>query len=352
MCLKFRAVIDSFQIVQVPILKMVRKKRLSSEEIGKIMAYRDLGLNYTQIGHRINRSRDVIRDYLKNPEDYGKKKSPGRPRVFDERQERQILRSVTQNNRTSVKKICADNQISLKHVRTVQRIFQKSEYFGWKKVERKPALTPLHKRARLEFATNNLDRNWSKVVFSDEKKFNLDGPDSLDYEWIDSRAPVRQKARRVAGGGSVMVWGAIGYLGKPNLAIVSGRMNSAMYCEMLRQHMVPHFRQICGRGGIFQQDNAPSHRSKFTLDWLRRQRIKVLAWPALSPDLNIIENLWSDLVRLVYENGRQFSTEIELSEAIHQAWGRIEQTKVENLYDSMRNRLLDVISHHGGATKY
>lgn len=179
-----------------------------------------------------------------------------------------------------------------------------------------------------------MDLNWSKVVFSDEKKFNLDGPDGLDFEWVDSRAPVRQKVRRVAGGGMVMVCGAIGYFGKPPLAIVSGRMNSVMYCEMLKQHLVPHFRQISGRGGVFMQDNAPSHKAKRTIAWLRRQKIKVLTWPALSPDLNIIENLWSDLVRLVYENGRQFYSEMELTEAIHLAWERIDQTRVVNLYDS------------------
>lgn len=128
---------------------MGRKSRLSSEEIGQIKAYHDLGPNYAQIGRRINRSKNVVRNYLRNPDNYGKKSSPGRPRVFDERPERQILRSVTENNQTSIKKICQDNLISLKQVCTVQRIFQKNEFLVGKRFNANLAL--LHVTRKPDF---------------------------------------------------------------------------------------------------------------------------------------------------------------------------------------------------------
>src|SRR6185437_2649035 len=43
---------------------------------------------------------------------------------------------------------------------------------------------------------------------------------------------------------------------------------------------------------IFQQDNAPSHKAKITKETLQRLGIQTFRWPANSPDLNPIENVW------------------------------------------------------------
>ena len=45
-----------------------------------------------------------------------------------------------------------------------------------------------------------------------------------------------------------------------------------------------------------------------SMTFLRDRGVKLLDWPALTPDLNPIENLWGIVARQVYDGGRQFET--------------------------------------------
>ena len=71
----------------------------------------------------------------------------------------------------------------------------------------RPRLSPQHKLARLEFARKHQtwDNEWKNVMFSDKKKFNLDGPDGYKYFWADKNMPESMYSRRQNAGGGVMV---------------------------------------------------------------------------------------------------------------------------------------------------
>ena len=76
--------------------------------------------------------------------------------------------------------------------------------------------------------------------------------------------------------------------------------------------------------------------------------------PPHSPDINIIENLWSVISERVYSTGlisNLRELELRIKEAIHY----LVETKLEittRLYDSIKSRLCEVIFRKGERIKY
>nr|CCA26117.1 PREDICTED: similar to predicted protein putative [Albugo laibachii Nc14] len=62
----------------------------------------------------------------------------------------------------------------------------------------------------------------------------------------------------------------------------------------------------------FQQDGASCHRARDTIVFFKDQGVIVVEHPALSPELNPIENLWGVLARAVYRDGHQFMSKNDL----------------------------------------
>ncbi len=92
---------------------------------------------------------------------------------------------------------------------------------------------------------------------------------------------------------SLMVWGCISAYDMGSLHVLEGTMNAERYIKVLEQHMLPSRRRLFqGRPCVFQQDNTKPHTAAITTAWLRSRRVRVLNWPACSPDLSPIENIW------------------------------------------------------------
>ena len=55
---------------------------------------------------------------------------------------------------------------------------------------------------------------WHNVIWSDEKKFNLDGPGGFSYYRHDLRKEEEIFSIRRQGGSSVMIWASFDWTGK------------------------------------------------------------------------------------------------------------------------------------------
>lgn len=229
-----------------------------------------------------------------------------------------------------------------------------------KKPKKSCPLTALHRKKRLDWVAANLKTNFENVLFTDECRATLDGPDGWASGWVLHQHEVKTRSRRQQGGGGVMIWaGIIGdqVLG-PFMVEKGVKLNSEAYCSLLNQNFFPWYKKLTPskkRSFIFQQDNAPSHVSQHTMDYLRKKGIgepKIMVWPPNSPDLNPIENYWSILKREVYSNRRQFSTLGELWQGIEAAASSIPSSSVLNLTKSMDRRLLSCQGAKGYRIKY
>ena len=149
-----------------------------------------------------------------------------------------------------------------------------------------------------------------------------------------------------------MFWGAIDYDGAILLHPVEDTVNSEVYCEFIRTFMLPYFeeKKKLGIPVRFQQDGASSHTSTKTMEELSGMGITLFPHPSQSPDLNIIENLWS-LLKKSLQNYTIRSRE-QLQELAIQEFLDTPAQYVRKLYESLGRRYKAVIRANGGSTSY
>lgn len=130
-------------------------------------------------------------------------------------------------------------------------------------------------------------------------------------------------------------------------------MDRYMYLNILQETMVPYAESSLSLTWKFMHHNDPKHTAKLIKEFLTEEQVEVIKWPAQSPDLNPIENLWDQLeVDVRRKNRDKFKNNDVLFAALLQAWNEISGDVIKNLIESMPKRCQAVIKSKGYATKY
>lgn len=102
----------------------------------------------------------------------------------------------------------------------------------------------------------------------------------------------------------------------------------------------------------FQDDNAPIHRAQIVQEFKVQNNMHSMVWPAQSPDLDIIENIWLRLKRELKNGNETFMCKNQLEAAIRRIWVNNPTDYVQSLYRSIPRRIHRVLRSKGYITKY
>ena len=112
---------------------------------------------------------------------------------------------------------------------------------------------------------------------------------------------------------------------------------------------MPTIRQIAGDHFIFQQDSAPAHRARDTVDFLRRSTPQFIIpdlWPPNSPDLNPVDyKIWGVMQDRVYKTAIRGLN--DLKRRLIAEWSGLQQSIVDDAVDQWRKRLYYCVETSG-----
>ena len=213
--------------------------------------------------------------------------------------------------------------------------------------------------ARLSFAegcSRWSEDDWARVLFSDETHFYL-GHHGREYVNRPVGAALDPKYTRKDNEqlkGKVTLWGCICAKGLGHAELYDESLTAHRYQSILAlnlQSSAEAFWPGRDRGQWwFQQDGASPHTAGTSQVWFHNHGIDVIDWPAWSPDLNPIEELWNDLKVRVYS--RHAHSMEELERYVTEEWAATDLGFISHICRSMPHRLQLVIENHGHKIPY
>ncbi|GBN06131.1 hypothetical protein AVEN_222593-1 [Araneus ventricosus] len=118
-----------------------------------------------------------------------------------------------------------------------------------------------------------------------------------------------------------MVWAGISLGYRTDLHIYRrGSVTAVRYRNEVLNPIVKLYAAAVGPSFVLMDDNASPHTAAIVDDFLESEGIARMEWPAYSPDLNRIENLWDALDRAVRRRFPPPATLRDLETALQEEW--------------------------------
>jgi len=328
-------------------------KQHGNEARAQVVALRQAHHSYAQIERQLHvpgRTARRIWSSFKLTNSWASKHRLGRPPKLTRIQRDSIARKLGNKRTGTLRKATLAARATGVAVSksTVHRLAHLAG-LQYRKRRPKPLLTAAHKLARLRFARRRWTmQDWKRTVFCDESgiRLYLDTPGA----WVrDGEEPDPKDTKKYQP--SIKVWAAVSWNGKTNLIKVEKNMRADNYIDLLRTELLPWANAAHPAGWKLLHDGDGSHTAAKTRKWIKDEKMDVIdPWPAHSPDLNIIENVWGMLKeRLGYLDIRSID---ELWRSAQSVWNQIGLQEVRNCVESMPRRLRAVVEAQGGHTKY
>lgn len=334
---------------------MGRNKHCTEDERKIVQTMRNHGKSLREIGKNLGRSLHFVQNALSKKQT---RETRGRPHKTSSETDRRIVVMAKKDPFMSSRAISAaiGNEVS---AQTVRRRLLQAKLPG--RIARKvPLMRKQNIKMRLQFAREHLpwsgcegEKKWRNILWSDETKINLFGndcqrnvrrPKGKEFHVKYTKKTVKH------GGGNIMVWGCFSWNGVGPIYRIESTMNADGYRGILENVMLPYASENMPLSFTFQQDNDPKHKSRLVTNWFSQNNVRVLSWPSQSPDLNPIENLWSELKKRLSKE--VFKNKDDLWEKTQKIWYDIPLETCQKLISSMPRRMQKLVQNRGGCTGY
>ena len=257
----------------------------------------------------------------------------GRPRGTNPRTDRFItlthLRRRFQTATSSARLYGISKQTVLRRRQARQPIRLRRPYVG-------QVLTARHRAGRLQRAQRRFRwgrQQWARVLFSSLGLTLVIM--TVEFEFLEEQGNVLLII--VSLRGTDLEVGVLWY----GVALwAEGKQILCKATSLLNQNLQPEAVPFLQRHGpaILMHDNARLHVARICRRFINRNNVKVLPWPAVSPDMNPIEHIWDYVGRKVRARGNGNNLR-DLGNALIQEWNNIPNIVIRRYVRTMRSCL-------------
>ena len=323
---------------------MEQRDQLSELDKIKIISLNDkYEHQWTRIANEIGKNKETVRSFYNSfLEHQTINPKRGRPKKITDDVKDGVVKYIENNPTNTLNDVSQNFHISEP---SAKQILNENKIYYHKPIATVP-LKEIHKTNRIIFWTNYLLNPYPNVIFTDEStvQIRIAKPGIWRRRGMYPPGSFSEKDPHPI---SVMVWGGIGPRGyRTPLLRFDGSVTSSSYCNSIKKnHIIENINSIFGNTWTWQQDNARPHTAINTKVILLPLMPHLMPWPAKSPDLSPIEQIWAYIKNRLA--GRNFQNRDELFDAILFEWNAIPNYVIHNIYQSFWARCIVCINHNG-----